>query len=521
MTSTHFTTGTTITSEWLNDVNDAVYEGNITAEGVQYTPPFTGGVTETVEAKLAQTVSVKDFGAVGDGVTDDTQAIQDADTAASADGKTLFFPDGIYCVSPNGIFMGGASWLGSSRDKSILRAKAVSFSNLSGLVSCQNKDSFTISRLGFDLSTGVFPAGSGNPGNIYWGLSIQLCVGWSVSDCLFTGIQAQCQGLAVDAGADFEIIDNLFYMPVPSGAYNQSCNISYASGVPTGYVFSRNILNGSGLFSNGARGLIANNYVKGWKFGGGLTFGPNAGSSVNTVQGNIVVGQPTSQDINSVWPTGIECWSPYSIIIGNHVENCSGDGIGTGGFAIQIIGNKCLNNGRGNGTTTGVGSGISINSIGVDFEGSQSIVSNNSCLDTQVTPTQNYGIAEYIVGGPAMTRIDYANNKIQGFVTNKQILTSGQRSYKGEQVYETAACNIPSLNAGQSHEEIILMPGVRLGDKPGWGCSFDTRGYSIMPHALTDNVVLTVTNVTSGVKAAPVGQSWTVWAEKAINSSGY
>jgi len=46
--------------------------------GVEYDPPFAGGVAYPVCEKLEQTVSVKDFGAVGDGVADDTAAIQAA-----------------------------------------------------------------------------------------------------------------------------------------------------------------------------------------------------------------------------------------------------------------------------------------------------------------------------------------------------------------------------------------------------------------------------------------------------------
>ena len=64
---------------------------------VEYDPPFTGAVTSgyNVEEKLSQTVSVKDFGAVGDGVTDDTAAIN----AALAASNSVFIPSGLYKVT--------------------------------------------------------------------------------------------------------------------------------------------------------------------------------------------------------------------------------------------------------------------------------------------------------------------------------------------------------------------------------------------------------------------------------------
>ena len=67
------------------------------ASEVTYEPGFTGSVATTVAAKLQQTVSVIDFGAVGDGATDDTAAIQLA-LDATENGE-LYFPAGQYKIT--------------------------------------------------------------------------------------------------------------------------------------------------------------------------------------------------------------------------------------------------------------------------------------------------------------------------------------------------------------------------------------------------------------------------------------
>lgn len=82
---------------------------NIDAASVSYVPAGVGAVSTTVQSKLRESVSVKDFGAVGDGVADDTEAIQAAinlftlksgSPATVADtGGGIYFPRGIYKVS--------------------------------------------------------------------------------------------------------------------------------------------------------------------------------------------------------------------------------------------------------------------------------------------------------------------------------------------------------------------------------------------------------------------------------------
>ena len=75
------------------------YETAVAASGgsalVGFLQSGTGAVATTVQTKLRESVSVKDFGAVGDGVTDDTAAIQ---AALQSGAKRVYVPQGTYSI---------------------------------------------------------------------------------------------------------------------------------------------------------------------------------------------------------------------------------------------------------------------------------------------------------------------------------------------------------------------------------------------------------------------------------------
>ncbi len=89
--STFYQWNGTITAWWREDRQ--ALRATITREPA-------GAITETVTAKLQQGISVKDFGAVGDGahLAADTAGIRAAVVAAAASGKAVYMPAGNYLL---------------------------------------------------------------------------------------------------------------------------------------------------------------------------------------------------------------------------------------------------------------------------------------------------------------------------------------------------------------------------------------------------------------------------------------
>lgn len=87
------------------------------ANNVSYTPAGSGAVATDVQTKLREFVSVKDFGAVGDGVADDTSAIQAAIDTGAAE---IYLPEGTYVLT-SPLKLGDRQCLyGAGRSKTIL-----------------------------------------------------------------------------------------------------------------------------------------------------------------------------------------------------------------------------------------------------------------------------------------------------------------------------------------------------------------------------------------------------------------
>jgi|TARA_R110000765_G_scaffold124453_1_gene221662 hypothetical protein len=123
------------------------------------TPTVTGAdsnsnINRTLQAKLDDYANVKDFGAVGDGVTDDTDAINRAIKnlvtveSTGKEKRKLFFPGGVYVVSDIVKLFPHSNLVGDGAKSTIIRQAAVDSSSMTALLRTADSSGETSANIG-------------------------------------------------------------------------------------------------------------------------------------------------------------------------------------------------------------------------------------------------------------------------------------------------------------------------------------------------------------------------------------
>lgn len=144
--------------------------------------------------------NVRDFGAVGDGATSDTAAIQAAIVFGAAHGSTIFFPPGTYLLTAALVLPSYAALRGAGRGLSILKlAAGVQTDLLVNEDAVNGNHHIAILELELDGNKQHNPRKAGNAAPPYQGIYAQAGILWSkvthsqiadcfIHDCAWNGI---------------------------------------------------------------------------------------------------------------------------------------------------------------------------------------------------------------------------------------------------------------------------------------------------------------------------------------------
>ncbi len=424
---------------------DTTVNQTVTASGVS-------AVARSVDAKLKDIVSVKDFGAVGNGVADDTTAIQAAVNASS--GKVLFFPAGTYVVSSIITLISNVRLLGEN-GMSVIKLASQSWASSNGLMFA------VVSITDVQLDSLVFDGNKGNVGTSRSPIIVTFAAQRVLfSSCTFRSCEGICLNISTDAD-DFRIEGCRFIScggnPNNSDGYRKQA-IAFSAGASGER--SRNILvtecyfyqQGLDCISLSAcdNVIISNNIaVDGYSLAYNT---PATAASYNvTIQGNVVRTCSEFGAGTSVRPAAIDIPNVIGLtIVGNSLYEIDACGIGVFDASENVVvsGNTVVNPMRGGGSAFVSGITIGSGAINVTVEG-------NLIVDTAGTPLMAYGI----VVGNAATNVVLQDNVVRNPLTSRYgyYTTAATSTYTFSFTSSTqvsASTRIVDLDIGNNEETV-------------------------------------------------------------------
>lgn len=280
----------------------------------------TGATARTVQAKLREVVSVKDFGAVGDGVADDTAEIQAAIDAYQGTGEAIHFPNGTYLISSTLNITGTISLCGDSRYGSSITWTSTTLVAIS--VACDE-------QVNFDRLTFAAPASATAGASISLSGAATHNLFSSFEDCAFT--QGYIQIYASEA-ADWNIDNCYFSEYVNCGVYvEDTYNPDAGDSFIGGSTFASSVAASSGILQKSSGGLkVDANKIVGGGYGYRLQLPASGASTIDLIlTGNSIENQ-ISAGIYLQRPSGSLTFGNV-VIAGNQISNTH--------FGIQIDSN--------------------------------------------------------------------------------------------------------------------------------------------------------------------------------------
>jgi hypothetical protein len=351
-------------------------------------------------------VDVKDYGAIGDGIIDDTDAINAAIDDANTRSGVVFVSRGTYMTNRNGLHPLGnrVRLVGDNKHNCILK---LSEHPVNDFVRGRG-DGWEIHNLTVDAN-GQFPPVNACAVAVHGN-------DWTISNC---NIIVAKIGIGGGGNSDhWSIINNTILKPDPSGSYpNSLINMTHA---PSLKPANHGLIHGNTCIGAGMGGFlinseISNNTCSGCRYGAHIFTGFYPNSYHNIITNNTCHSGRGKNTVDGTVTCGLEIWGPDSRIENNTSYDNDGPGIVFGGQRTMVRYNISYNNGHGR--FPGWNNGIGVRWANANQNANGSTVASNHSWDTrwpnEANMTQEWGMQiQPQVANLTITGNNFACNKL-------------------------------------------------------------------------------------------------------------
>jgi len=383
------------------------------ASTLSFTQAGTGAISRTIPGKLTDlAVSIADFGAVMDGVTDDTVAWQ----RAAATGKHIYAPPGTTVLSAQVGLQSNVTVFGAGPLTTLLVAPGT-YSSGAQFFSISGKDRVTIRDLVLD----------GNKGNIGTGRR-QITTVFNSTNVAFRNVRFQnCEGICIllsTSANDFTVDGCGFFNcggnPNNSDGYRRQAIAFSNGGAYRRIKLTNNTFYMQGLDSISLAGcfdvdILGNVCESVYSFVFSNPGAPQTCGNVTIVGNTVDKAGEFGISSGSVPANTIGLTYVNGLVIEGNVFNtldCGAISVGANCTNAEVVGNVIINPGQA--TTLWI-CGINIGGSQVASNIANVTVAQNTIVDTNTTALMQYGI---IVADDA-TNVFIKDNNIKNWLTGK------------------------------------------------------------------------------------------------------